>query len=148
MQEIESDLTLDAVFGIKDPLRPDVKDAVRAVRYAPLPPFILFFLSFIASSASAVAIFSTQPPFLFSSLLLSICPPPLSLIFLCTSFLPRLPHTLTPPLSLLPLPLSLSSSLSPPPTLISFLIILYLLLSLHYLFLPLLYLLLPLLLMP
>ena len=26
--EIESDLTLDAIFGIKDPLRPDVKEAV------------------------------------------------------------------------------------------------------------------------
>ena len=36
IQEIESDLTLDAVFGIKDPLRPDVKDAVRAL----LLPFL------------------------------------------------------------------------------------------------------------
>jgi hypothetical protein len=70
MQEIESDLTLDAVFGIKDPLRPDVKDAVRTVRYAPLLPFILILFSFfIPSFASAVATFTAQPPLpLLSSL--------------------------------------------------------------------------------
>lgn len=32
--ELESDLTLDAIFGIKDPLRPDVKDAVRQCQEA------------------------------------------------------------------------------------------------------------------
>ena len=67
IQEIESDLTLDAVFGIKDPLRPDVKDAVRTVRFSPHLPFILFMFSlFIPSSASVEDTFKL--PLLLSSL--------------------------------------------------------------------------------